>query len=656
MESDKKMAEPKTKNPKPVTANRKPVTVHRKRIQPQGERILDPAKTTQYWEKLTRLVARTGPTNSNLSFSAKAIQRAVSAGIDPMSWDIKINIQTNLRFRADKKLDRFLRKMNISDPFLRLVEDCCVHEIGHWEFPRGSQVGCPYDNYYYHESFLTPAYEELSSCGKFSESFCKQWAQRAANAVADIIDNYNVFRYSKNGSAGSGQILFWYLAGQDGGFQKEYTLFVKTNLALFGNKEAVKLLEQFNSTEEEKSIGESVSKLKKVFTTESMMNRDEWEELTRTYVKELVKYIEEEDQPECPMSAGDETSTDNGDQQENGQPKQGGSQESKGDEEDESQDSNEGSQELKSPFGKLTDDDKEKIMQDKADKGKGIPFYLDRDDALDSLYKSLSRRIRLKTKKGDQPTTGYPLVPIRRRAFDRSRDDVLSADTGRLYYDPVSRRMRPSVVTHRHSVNVPIRKDFSDFPGVAFALFDASGTMMGDGDCSTIPWGDESGYHFGVLAFYGLLKQLERMKLLRKVDFSASIFHSETISAEGLKDCKKLLLNPTSGGTYIDMDEVKRMLKGKKNALFPLISDGDIHNWDEVKDDFIALAKSHQFFMIKVFGENQTTRDLRAAGLKVEVINHYEDLVDLVVDLTARTYEKALKAKFEKESKKYQRR
>jgi len=639
-----------------------------------GERLLDPGRMNHYWERLTMLVQKYGPTNSNVSLSVSDMKAPMTAAIDPMSWDIVIRMKQNLHFRKDRALENFIQKMNINDPFLRLIEDCGMHEIGHWEFPRGSGIGCPFDNVLYHESILQPAYEVLKASRKFNESFCKRWAERAANAVMDVINNHNVFCNSRLGRTGSGQVLFWYLNGQESGYSEEYTLFVKTNLAIWGNKEANELLDQFFAKSEkgkaEKAIGSAVARLVKEFTTERMLDRKEWEKLTRAYVKELVKFIEKDEEPELPTSAGDssagqkkdgnkedkgqgkeESSSDSsGEKQKDGKKKAKGQGEKESGEDEQEQPGTDGNC---SPFAKLSEDEKEQIMGERKDKGKGAPFYLGKTEALDALYRSLSKRIAIRTKKGDQHTAKYPAVPIRRRPFDPKDDDILSADSGKIYFDPVNRRLVPSVVTGRFSIDVPIKKDLKDFPGIAFALIDASGTMMGDGDTSIIPWGDKSGYHYAVLSFYGVLKQLEIMRLLHKVDISASIFHSTTHSAKGLAKCKELLLNPTSGGTYINIRSVREMLKGKKNALFPFISDGDIYNWDEVKEEFIALAKEQQFFMIKVFGENETTRDLRKAGLTVKVVRSYSDVVGLVVDLTARTYASAVSEKLDKESKKY---
>ncbi len=660
----------------------------------RAEGVLDQNNLDLYWERLSRLVARYGPTASNVSLTAKKMKKPLSGAIDPMTWNIAISVKSDLQFKPGRKLGQFLAKMSINDPFLELLEDVTKHEIGHWELPRGSRTGCPYDNVIYHESFLQPAFEELVKSGKFSEKGAKKWAERVVNAVTDIIDNYNAFRYSKIGGNGGGQVLFWYLNGQEfGQFNEEYTMFVKLNLALWGNKEAGRLLGQFlvNGIDEKgenvgKAVGESVSKLMQIFTQEKILDREAWEEITREYVRELVRYIEESDEPEMPTSMGDRTPNGKGEGEESeGKGQGGGSQEEEQDEsEDEGQESGSGQDkdesgegneqssdeeeaqsgdedegeeedEDSSPFGKLSGQDMERIMQERKDKGKGMPFYLDRTTALDALYKSLAKRMIIRPRKGDAPTASYPFVAVRRRKFDPDRDEMHSCDTSNLRFDPITRKLVPTVVTQRHPIDLPIKKDFKDFPAVAFALLDASGTMMGGGDRTLIPWGDKSGYHYASLSFYCLLRQLEHMHILNKVEINGAIFHNETIAARGLEATKKLLLNPTSGGTNIDIDKVRAMLAGKKDALFPFISDGDIHNWDSVKEEFIELAKKQQFFMIMVGGDNQTTRDLKAAGLHVEVVNSYEDVVGLVIDLTRKTYAKSLAEKGEKEAERYTR-
>lgn len=628
------------------------------------ERVLDPEKMDSYWKELYSILRKFGPSAGMCELVTKDKAKMVSAAINPMNWNTRIVLPSNLSFRGDKKLEVFMQKMQILDPFRELIRDVGKHEFGHWELPRGSGFGCPMDNVLHHESFLQPIFEELERSGKFSDAGCKKWTGRIANAVEDIINNYNVFSHSKSGTHGLGQVLFWYIAGQNGGiYNSEYTLFVKANLMLMGCRgDATKLLEQFFARYEkndsggydevEKKIGESVSRLGTVLTSEKMLDKGSWEEIARAYTREVIEFIDDVEQPEMPMSGGDCSCPQNGEdekQESNGQPGEGqqGEDSEQGEEEDENTDD-----ENNGPFDKLTPKDVEQIMGGRKEARKGMPFYLKHDVALNGLYRSLSRAVRIKTKHGDLPTADYPVVAVRRRAFDAERDEVSACDMTKVVVDPVTRRAVPTVITHWHSVDMPIRKTLTGFPAVAFALIDASSTMMGGGDSSLIPWGDRSGYHYAILAFYGLLRQLEHLGVMHKVEFSGAIFHSDTTAATGLNKVKEMLLNPTSGGTNIDVDTVRKMLAGKEGALFPFISDGGINNWGTVKEEFIEIAKKQQFFMVLVGDETTASKDLEAAGLPVFRVDSYEDVVGLVVDLTADAYTRVIKEKIKKEAMK----
>lgn len=698
------------------------------------ERILDEGNGAKYEEALYKLALRCGPTASKTTLSIKKAKRPIDGNINPMSWDIKVTLDRNAHFRADKKLERFLGKMGIKDPFLALVEDIGRHEIGHWEYPRGSGVGCPFDNKLYHEAFLEPAYEELKKSGRFSDGFCKQWAKRVANAAMDLVDNWNAFVNCARGGNGSGQVLFWYLMGQYGGtYSPEYTLFVKLNLMLMENKEAQELLDQFMCSKAgdrhgrgapmDKMLGESAVRLKEVLTPENMLDRRKWELITRAYTEEVAKYIIEGDKPKGQTSAGDRTAAppqqgsgedesegegkkgergneekkgkdkdDNGsgerekEGEEEGEDKNGegsgegeqetgededeeggagsGKQETGGEEgdgkgegeagkKDETGDLEQETEEDGNPFERLSPKDVEQIMGERAAAGKGRPFYIETNKAVDAYYKFLSRRFIVRGTKGELPSASYPAVPVRRRPFDRERDDVSAADMGRLYFDPVTRRMVPSVVTHYHGIDMPITKSMKDFPRIIYLFADASGSMMGGGDIPIVPWGDRSGYHFVLLTYYGLLAQVEYMGLLHKVEVCAGTFSSTTLVAKGLEASKERLLNPVSGGTYIDIDAMERMFAGVEGALFPFISDGAIDNWATVKDRFIAIAKRQQTFMVQVGPETQTGLDLRAAGIKVERMDSYEKFVQPVVDFGAKVYTAAKQQKLETEKKKY---
>ena len=283
---------------------------------------------------------------------------------------------------------------------------------------------------------------------------------------------------------------------------------------------------------------------------------------------------------------------------------------------------------------------------------KGIPFYIKSDDALDAYYRYLAKRIPLKAD-GGLPKGDFPLIAQTRERFDPEMHSLEDADAGRLHFDPVSRTLSPSFVKTRIKIGIPIRKEKRGMPDFMFSLIDSSGSMMSGGDRTVVPWGNDSYYHYALLTFWGLLRFFEMERILHKIDVSAAIFSSGTLDTKGLGDVKKMLLNPTTGGTEIDMEVVLAHMRGKQNAVFSFITDGDIYNWGSVKEEFIEVAKRNQFFMIQVGGSRSVANELRERGFEKQVyfVDFPKDIVNLAIDLTAKKYYSAIESRAEKEKR-----
>ena len=671
---------------------------------PEQSFQLDPSKMSQYRFMIENRFRTYGPSKSRISVRTKEkTPYPLLAGINPDNWDVDFTMRESLAFRKNPDLIKYLEKHNITDPIARMLMNVADHEIGHWEYPRGSFFGCPYDKPTYYTSFIEPIYEELKTSGKLSDSACKSMSQRLSNAVSDVIDNHNVAgKLAERSKPYTGQVLFWYLQGQENSrYTDEYTLFVKLNLALFGNKDDYNLIEKFMS--ESKEMGDAVSRLIKVFSTSAIYDKDQWEMLARAYAREAIKFLTE-DKPKHQYSGGDGTarpskgksgkgkqdkkdgqSQDEGeeDQDRNGGNTQGEDQGEKENEEGESESDSESSGEqgeeesddedgqgsgsngkeeneesdkdgkTEVELGKeLSGQDIEKIMGGRK-AGKGIPFYIKTEEALDAYYRSLAKRIKIKVSAGKLPSAHFKIVPIVREPYDPEVHSAEDAETGKLYYSPAQRRMIPSVVKARLAIDVPIRKEKRNMPDFVFSLIDSSGSMMGQGDRLIVPWGDKSYYHYALLTYFGILRFFELEGLLHKIKVSTAIFSDVTLGAKGLKDVKNLLFNPASGGTRLDLRKVMDVVGQKQDAMFSMISDGDIGNWDSLKDEFIQLARKHQFFMIQIGGESQTSTDLRSAGFDVHTVSSHADIVRLAIDLTTKGYRQTIAKKLEKESKKY---
>lgn len=174
---------------------------------PSDERIME-ARIKEQFQNV-------GPSMATIEFKTiPEAEHPYSASINPDGWNGYFSIREGLAFPNRPKLLNYLERRNIIDPLTTMVDDLTSHEIGHWEYPRGSNFGCPFDKPTLYETFIETAYEELKASGKFSDGFCKDYSFRAANVVTDTINNWNVaVNKNASGQGYSGMMLFLYLQG-----------------------------------------------------------------------------------------------------------------------------------------------------------------------------------------------------------------------------------------------------------------------------------------------------------------------------------------------------------------------------------------------------------------------------------------------------------
>jgi len=592
---------------------------------------LDASKIPEYRLMLGEQFRVDGPSKSRVSlFSRKEHESPVSAHIDPDNWDAEFVVRENLAFVRNPELLKYLEKRNITDPVRETLVDVANHEIGHWEFPRGSGFGCPFDKPSYYICFVEPIHDELKAAGRFGDDFCKAMSYRLANAVSDVLNNFHVATsLSERDYEFSGQTLFWYLQGQEcGRYSMEFSLFVKLNLALFGSNEDSALLSRF--MHKNKDVGAAVSRLAKIFTLDHVRNRSEWEHLAREYAKEAVKFIEE-NKSRHQYSAGDNA---------NGS-------------ESRQLFGRKGTGEGKEVGDDLTSDDIEKIMLGR-DAGQGIPFFIKTTKALDAYYRGLAKRISISTDQGKLPSAKFPIIPLLREPYDPNIHSPEDVSTSKLYVDLRTRKCVPSVVKSRLSIEIPMAKEKRHLPDFVLMAIDSSGSMMvGSGNKKITPWGDTSYYHYALLTFYGILRFFELESVLHKIKIGGAIFSDATLAASELGEVKALLLNPVTGGTSLDLQKVMGAMHNSEGAVFSLISDGYIVNWNEIKADFIAFARRHKFFMIQIGADSPTSTDLRNEGFVVRRVDSAADVVGLAINLTANGYRGVVRDELGREAKKY---
>ena len=191
---------------------------------------------------------------------------------------------------------------------------------------------------------------------------------------------------------------------------------------------------------------------------------------------------------------------------------------------------------------------------------------------------------------------------------------------------------------------INVKKRPLSFPRMRFGLLDTSGSMQEDvngrsntGNSKIFPWGDKSKYHYSLLAWYGFLEYLKQNHLMNQTNIDLGNFSNQTLVGKGLKQAKKIALSPQFGGTSIELDKINHFFEGRDNLIFT-ISDGEISNWDSIKNKFIENAKKHQYFHLQVGHSNDTTEDLEQAGLYVGYIRNAGDLANKTIDLTDKLF------------------
>ncbi len=269
--------------------------------------------------------------------------------------------------------------------------------------------------------------------------------------------------------------------------------------------------------------------------------------------------------------------------------------------------------------------------------GETAPSWISQFDAMDLLYESLAKKLTIKaetfTKQASMPIFWYGS-----REFDPETDDfkhiILGAkDSGEL-----------DIRKKRWHENMPLEVKVSQrgFPRARFGLIDCSGTMAYSpsgsedaGSKSIISWGDNSRYHYALLSWYGFLEYLRQNHLLTQNAVDLVGFSDSTVVGKGLLDAKKVALSPQFGNTNLDLDKVSEFFEGRGNLVFS-ISDGEVHNWDSIRNEFLEQAGKHYYFHLQIGNQTQMFRDLRKAGFYADQVRGNQDLANKTIDLTDR--------------------
>lgn len=515
----------------------------------------------------------------------------ISASMTPRNYDIEIKI--NPEWYPSKRAEKWAEKNGVEDYFVSTLEDMIRHESGHWKY-------CP-KNTINHAEIIDAVFDVLEKEGK------SEHTERVVNMFEDIIVNRGLKRKHKM----VGQVLFWDDQLRHGieslsYISADYEAFLKLHICgkICSYKDSQYPIRGYFSNENK--INEIVSQIAKELGIKHdispLFDEEKWPELAKKFARGIAPLLSDTPVIYVPSNVFDEL--------------------------------------IKLPK------EKQKIAYKRYVSGKPRPRYMDEFDALDALYTALAQRIPLKaTAEG---RISFPAIGYDKRPFNIEEDDLAEADITKIMVDNHGNPV-PSIAQRHLTIEAPMNVTVKSFPDFTMAALDCSGSMTeglptgaGQGSTTYIPWGDNSKYHYAVLGWYGIIKDLENRAILPYIDVGIIGFSDETkaVKSKGsnLKDVKKIILNPEFGRTYLDIKKFEEIVSWKKTSVIMTISDGHIFNWDDIKDKFKRAVDPHIYFHVQIGEPNDVSRNIEEWGKAVFYVSEGKDLEELSRGLVVDVY------------------
>jgi len=98
------------------------------------------------------------------------------------------------------------------------------------------------------------------------------------------------------------------------------------------------------------------------------------------------------------------------------------------------------------------------------------------------------------------------------------------------------------------------------------------------------------------------------------------------------------MLNPHFGGsTNIDVSVLARQAR-EPGSILMTISDGEIHNWEDIKDSFKRIISNKYYVHFQIGNDSEATSDIRSWGCPVISIADAKDLPRRAIEITKNFY------------------
>ena len=595
---------------------------------------------------LQRLVQAQG-SPSPLSITEVAGIKSIAAHIEHADQRaIKIQIPSDWNPVQYAAIAHFARKLQLDDPRTKIAQDIAFHEVGHRKLKHDvSGLGCPED-LHGKEIAVEAVSKAMLEAGRFSQP----GALYLENCIADIVNLVNCSHYTKlNGHS----IYFAEQAEVNGRkYSPVFEAFVKLNMALSGTPRQRRMLQQYYTNE--KRIDDAVAACFRdlSLTENKSANRDilftkaQWPTIFYTFGKHLAPLLDHDAREVLPHIGAQGYKV----------PAQF---------EKEIRFSPE---DIDDPFLRqvLDPDNLKKVLQRRNRNNEGLPSFVENWRALDYFYQGLASEIMIKA---DTPKKGerLPIAPIQARAFDPDTDQLEHILFGRILFDAQG-DVCFAVPRHYVEHTAKYKQSIMGYPELNIAVLDNSVSMEfpansnGAGNTTIVPWGDNSRYHYAVLAYYGVEKALHRLGVGTRTRYNLITFSSRTMATgertyEDKAEIKKRILQPLFGAsTTIDVDVLAKSAR-EPGSMYMTISDGEIQNWNEwytepvmkdgkevqkgvtVKERFKHIIADKFYVHFQIGGKTAMSQDLESWGCAVVTLGDASQLPTRAIDITKRFYQ-----------------
>ncbi len=588
-------------------------------------------------EHLRNLIRAQG-SSSDLSVTSVSGAHSPSASIDLTTKSIQIQIPDDWNPMQYEPVKVFAKRLKLKDPKRKVCEDISFHEVGHDRLKNDAGgLGCPED-LVGKERVVEAVSQAMMEAGRFSPD----GALYLENCISDIINNLNGSQYTHF----HGLSIFFAEQAEisQGKYSPLYEAFVKLNQHLWGRKNQQRMLVGYytNNQKVDEVVAACIQEVglskDKTQNLRLLFNKQNWPATFHTFAKHLVKLMDQN----CPEYLPGSGSGSKGyrvparfDTKPTFDPEK-----------------------VDDPLMKkvLDKDNLKKVMQRRNENGEGLPSFVDNWQALDYFYQAEASEIWIKA---ETPRKGQsmPVAPIQARIFDEDKDDLGRLLFGRILLDEkgevcfaVPRDYIVQTARYKQSIQ--------SYPELNIAVLDNSGSMtlnsnnecdgrgnpINNGRSNVVPWGDQSKYHYALLAYYGIEKALHRLGVATKTKYNLITFSSRTEATgekeyEDRAEMKKRILNPTFGNsTSLNIDVLVKEARQKGSVLMT-ISDGEIQNWDTIKDRFKQVIADKFYVHFQIGAETESTRDLKRWGVPVIEISDAAEMPRKAIDITKKFYQ-----------------